>query len=201
MMPERIAQAWRRLRRGLRTAVLDLRSGRLMTRIRPSRYAGAGAQQTQSSPYEALEALFTRVPIGPDDVLVDVGCGDGRVIHWWLLRGLRNRIIGLEIDPDVAAATARAFRRHPNVEVRPSDAIASLPPEGTIWYLGNPFGPGALARFRDALEAARGEAGATVVFYNLNHHDLFAPPWRLEEVPSPIYGRLAVIRLEPRQPA
>jgi hypothetical protein len=176
--------------------MLDLRSGRLFWGFVPP--VAAGAQRTQSTPYESLEALFAAVEIGPDDVLVDVGCGKGRVIHWWLMRGLRNRIIGLELNAKVAARAARTFRRHANVEVRPGDALAALPPEGTIWYLFNPFDRAQLARFRDALTAARGDRGATILYCNMYHEDLFpAPRWDVEIIPSPphIYGRLAVIRL------
>jgi hypothetical protein len=193
-----VGRAWRRARRTLRAAALDMRSGRLLGGTRPSRFAQYGAIQTQSTPYEALEAIFAAVPIASDDVLVDVGCGKGRVIHWWLMRGLRNRMIGLEIDPDVAATTARSFRRHANVEIRVGDALTALPREGTIWYLFNPFNRDATARFTEALLQARHDRGAVVVFFNLHHADLFAPPrWKVETVSSPsgIYGPMAVIRL------
>jgi hypothetical protein len=197
-MPGLIRRAMRRLGRDARAAALDLRSGRWLGGRRESRFAAAGALWVQSSPYEVLEALFARVPIGPEDVLVDVGCGKGRVIHWWLLRGLTNRMIGLEIDPGVAAATGRAFRRRANVEIRAGDALAALPPEGTIFYLFNPFDRGAAARFAAALPVARGDRGATVIYFNCHHADLFPPPdWSVEPVASPpgIYGPTAVIRL------
>jgi hypothetical protein len=109
-------------------------------------------------------------------------------------------MIGLEIDPAVAATTSRRYRRYPNVEIRAGDAIASLPREGTIFYLGNPFNREATQRFSQALIATRGDCGATIGFFNLNHEDLFnIPPWDLRVLPSPgIYGLLAVIRLRAR---
>jgi hypothetical protein len=195
-----LGRAARRARRVLRSTVLDLRCGAYLGGRGPWRYAASGALWTQSTPYEALEAIFSAIPIGPEEVLVDVGCGQGRVIHYWLLSGLRNRMIGLEIDPEVAAATAQRFRRRPNVEIRAGDALTALPRDGTIWYLGNPFSREVAVRFVEALVDCRGERGATIGFFNLHHADLFPqPPWTIEDVPSPpgIYGRLAVMRLAP----
>jgi hypothetical protein len=40
--------------------------------------------------YHVLRDIFARVPVTPDDVLVDVGCGEGRVINFWLSRRLTN---------------------------------------------------------------------------------------------------------------
>src|SRR5688572_19680524 len=46
--------------------------------------------------YHVLRDIFARVPFKPDDVLVDIGCGEGRVINFWLSRRVKNPIIGIE---------------------------------------------------------------------------------------------------------
>jgi hypothetical protein len=35
------------------------------------------------------------------------------VINWSLSRGLRNRIVGIELEPEVASATAKRLARCP----------------------------------------------------------------------------------------
>jgi precorrin-6B methylase 2 len=69
--------------------------------------------------------------IEPNDVLVDVGCGKGRVTNWWLSQGLRNRMVGIELDPDVASATEKRLRRFSNVTILNEDATAWMPDDAS----------------------------------------------------------------------
>lgn len=50
------------------------------------------------TPYDAVEAMLTLAQVGPDDVLYDLGCGDGRLLieaaRRWGTRG-----VGIDIDP------------------------------------------------------------------------------------------------------
>ncbi len=72
-------------------------------------------------------------------MLVDIGCGKGRVINFWLHQGLTNRLIGLELDPDVATAAQQRLAPYRNVQIIVGDAIENLPTDGTLFYLYNPF--------------------------------------------------------------
>src|SRR5215510_10964407 len=84
-------------------SALDLRfGGKLCATNLNERVYKNGAHTMVHSAYHILRDIFAQVPISKDDVLVDVGCGEGRVINFWLSRGLKNQIIGLEIVPDVA---------------------------------------------------------------------------------------------------
>jgi hypothetical protein len=72
---------------GIRAAdnfFLDLQySGRFLGGTMESRYASSGAIATQSTDYLALSYIFDNlVQVQESDVLVDVGCGKGRVIFW-----------------------------------------------------------------------------------------------------------------------
>jgi SAM-dependent methyltransferase len=179
-------------------AALDLRAGGWLGGTQPSRYAHLGALGTQSTPYAALQAIFRAIPVGPRDVLVDVGCGKGRVIHWWLLQGWTNPIVGLEIDPAVAAATRWRFRNRSSVAIITGDAVANLPAEGTIFFLHNPFVRAVVQRFRDALVGLRHDRGAVIAYHNCHHADLFADAcWEIEDLPplAGLYGPQVVIRL------
>jgi hypothetical protein len=70
-----------------RTLATDLRYGAILSGNVGTRYRQAGAYNVVNTPYAVLPQIFAG-RIGRDDVLVDVGCGKGRVINWWLSRGL-----------------------------------------------------------------------------------------------------------------
>jgi len=124
--------------------------------------------------YAALESM-TFGPIRNEDVLVDIGCGAGRVVNHWLALGCSNRIIGLELDPVLAERTRTRLRRHPNVRIITGDALELLPEDGTIYYLFNPFGApqvvGLEARLREI--GSRRLGGVRVIYHNPKHLDVF----------------------------
>ena len=162
----------------------DLRYGGYCGGTVSNPFAESGASRVQSTDYAALARVHRRnaIDLRPTDVLVDVGCGKGRVINWWLSRGLRNPIVGLELLPAVAEAAARRLRRHPNVRIVPGDAIANLPADGTFFYLYNPFDERRMEAFADALarRAAR-PRDLRVLYFNCRHLDVFLrdPRWRV----------------------
>jgi SAM-dependent methyltransferase len=106
--------------------------------------------ESANTDYDALGGIF-RGAIRSTDVLVDVGCGKGRVINWWLSRGYTNEIIGIEIDEEIAERTRRRLRRYRQVSIVCGDAIETLPVEGTLFYLFNPFREPIVEMFRDRL--------------------------------------------------
>ena len=69
-------------------------------------------QEVQDPAYrEEVESLFLEVmEISPGEVVVDLGCGDGRTLN--LVAELGMRTVGVDINPDLAG---RAARRHPVV--------------------------------------------------------------------------------------
>ena len=73
----------------------------------PSKHGEQGAYATQSSDYRCLNRVFRAVPLRPDDVFVDVGCGEGRVLTYLYEKGFRGRMIGVELDADAAATAMR----------------------------------------------------------------------------------------------
>lgn len=73
--------------------LLDRRYGGWSGGSRPSSHADIGANLFGSVHYYELPRIFNArngLQITPADVLVDIGCGKGRVINWWLGRGLRS---------------------------------------------------------------------------------------------------------------
>jgi SAM-dependent methyltransferase len=193
----------RRLYVAARNALLDLRYGRVLAGSVQSRYAHLGAFHVTNSEYDDLPHLFAAAGVALDDVIVDVGCGKGRVINWLLSHHPTNRIVGIELDPEICARTAHRLRRRPNVEIRCGDAVELLPPDGTVFYLFNPFDEDVLRRFADRLagRASRPER-VRLVYYNSRFATVLTDDERYEvsAVELPSRSQEAVIaRLTPPQ--
>ena len=140
-----------------RNAALDLRYG-------------APLASAKNSDHQALAQVFAgRIDVG--DVLVDIGCGKGRVINWWLRNTADNRIVGLELDPKTAQSTARRLRRHNRVHVIEGDAVETLPTDGTVFYLFNPGGPAFVEPLEERLRSI--STLRTVLYYNPKHLSVF----------------------------
>ncbi len=169
----------------MNNVVTDLRYGGFLGgKAYASPFSHLGANDSNNSDYGVLEQIFVG-RVKADDVLVDVGCGKGRVLNWWLSKGLGRKIYGLEIDPAIAAATATRLQKYPQVTVLPGDAIAHLPADATLFYLFNPFDAQVMARFRDRVREVCTRLGDVRIIY-------FAPTaleaftgdahWKIEEV-------------------
>jgi SAM-dependent methyltransferase len=166
-----------RLRKITRTLWTDLRySGSILRSNQLSRFADQGAEKVANSSYEALDTMFAD-RIKPLDVLVDIGCGKGRVLNYWLSKGIANRIYGLELDPDIAAATARRFSRYAQVAVIAGDAVTHIPPDATLLYMFNPFSEDVTRRLKNSLTQRR----VTLIYYNPRFAAIFAedPLWEV----------------------
>jgi hypothetical protein len=182
----KVSTAIRRLPKIVRNAVRDLRYGRPLGGTIRSRYDHLGAHDVGNADYDDLAILFAAADVQPDDVIVDVGAGKGRAINWLLGHHPGNRIVGIELDPEICAGTSRRLRRFSRVQILCGDALTLLPPDGSLFYLFNPFDEGVMARFRDELAALRAGRGRTrIVYYNVKALHLF------EDDP-----RFAVRRLE-----
>jgi hypothetical protein len=131
--------------------------------------------------------------INQEDVLVEVGCGSGHVINWWLSRGLTNKIYGLEQLHSVGQSTRRRLRRYKNVNIIIGDAIEYLPDDGTLFYLYNPFDEQIIRRFADRIKRLAQRKCITVIYYAPVHIDIFHADsfWRVVEsdIRLPAAGR------------
>ena len=165
----RVRRATVRVSRIVRNTMRDLRHGRPLVGHARSRYEHLGARHPENSDYLALDlVLGGRMRDG--DVFVDVGCGKGRVLNWWLSSEHKtNAMWGLELDPDLATATAKRLAKHPNVTVIAGDAVELLPNEATFLYMYNPFTAPVMERFAHAV-SERCQAGRTRLVYNNCKH-------------------------------
>jgi SAM-dependent methyltransferase len=164
-----------KLRERVCNVLLDLRFGVPLYGSIPSKYQHLGAHSTENSSYSSLEVLF-RNRISANDVLVDVGCGKGRVINWWLSKRLQNRLVGIELDAQVAQRTRTRLRRFSNVQILTGNAIDLLPDNATCLFLYNPFGAEVMHEFKCRLKqilVSGPTKKITIIYLNCKHVDVF----------------------------
>ena len=191
----------------LRNAAFDLKYGGFAGGIKKSQYTHLGSSWTTNTDYGIMPQLFDG-RIKDADVLVDVGCGKGRIINWWLDRGYKNKIVGIDLDDELAERIRRRLKRYDNVRIVTGNALDSLPPDGTVFYLYSPFSPEVFAQFRDRLwEQYHHRGDVTVIYYAPYHLHVFQndPCWQIEEIPldlsrvpgnhKELHHHLAVIRM------
>lgn len=147
-----------------------------------------GGIRYESTGIWILRDTFKQFSIRPDDVIVDAGCGTGRVLAWMISRGYRNRMIGIEIDEKLAKIAERALNKYPNVSIVQGDIIENLPEDATLFYLFNPFKADLMRNFRDSLKKTYADGRSLrVVYLNAQEIDLFRadPDWLVREIPRP----------------
>ena len=127
-------------------------AGRSLERAERTRHAAAGAHDPTATPYFVLEDLLGGLDFGADSHLLDVGCGAGRVLAYFVGAGLPGLVTGVELDARLAAETKSWSGRYPQVRVIAGSAL-DLPLAGfTHVYLFNPFDTPVLVAFLDKLE-------------------------------------------------
>ena len=147
-------------------ALIDVRyGGRILRGSLKTSNAHLGAHDIVHTKYEVLEILF-RGRVRDDDVLVDVGCGKGRVLNWWLRHYACHRIYGIELEASVAAQTAKRLRNYTNVKILAGDACQLLPDEGSLIYLYNPFNAEVMRRFIVKLCSGSRSSARRIIYYN-----------------------------------
>jgi hypothetical protein len=163
-------------------SVIDLRFGGKLCRTDLNEAIYNNGRHTMvHTHYHVLRDIFARVPISPDDVLVDIGCGEGRVINFWLSRGLKNQIIGIEAVDAVADQARKRYRRYRNVSIVTGDAIENLPRNGTLFFLYNPFDDEVVTQFERTIRPL----GARIVFHQNNYMEPFlSDVWNVEPLNS-----------------
>ena len=183
----------------LRTLLLDLRFGGLVGGQQESRFRHLGSNDVQSIPYRVIRDAMRGLAVTPEDVLVDVGCGLGRVINWWLNLGLANRMIGIELDPDVAQRTRTRLAPFRNVSIITGDAADCTPDEATICLLFNPFGSNVMQQWHASVVNRKWPNGLTVLYVNCQHLEVFQQSnwWDVNVLPkNPVdYSEIAILKL------
>jgi SAM-dependent methyltransferase len=185
-----------RIIRRARTAWSDLRYGSMLKGDIASSYSHLGAHDTAHSSYDVLPALFAD-HVRPEDVLVDIGCGKGRVLNWWLDHYRSHQIYGIELDPVIAEQCRHRLRNFKNVAVLSGDACYLIPEDGSLFYLFNPFDDAVMRQLsKKILRKPRATNGLLrrIIYYNCKHLDIFEsdPRFSVRHLDTP-YNHSAII--------
>ena len=173
----------KQVNRMARNVLLDMKYGGFAGGRKESPYRNLGAVNTVSTDYDALPYIFRSVTISKRDVIVDVGSGRGRVINWLLNEGIDNKIIGIELDEEIAEKTRKRLRKYGNVTIVAGDALENIPEEANIFYLYNPFDGFVMEKFKNRLFDIFGsKRNITILYYNCAYRNIFEsdPNWYVE---------------------
>jgi SAM-dependent methyltransferase len=132
------------------------------------------------TPYPIIRGLFHGLALGPEDLFVDLGCGDGRVIFYGALT-TPARFRGVELVAErVQTARDNAARLGlRQVELVNADALDVDLGQGTVFYLFRPFSPAVevpmLARLHDEARRRRITLAAHRLLPSLVDPEVFEP--------------------------
>jgi SAM-dependent methyltransferase len=93
-------------------------------------------------PYNVISRMLDRLKLSPDDTLVDLGCGKGRVLCLACRRRLQ-RVVGIEINHDLIEIARRNIDRirHKKSSVELVELLAQRwgYADATVIFMYNPF--------------------------------------------------------------
>lgn len=162
------------LKRLVKNIITDIKySGKFLGGNVRSKYWDSGSYNTVNSDYSMLDRILTKW-IEPDDIIIDVGCGKGRVIAWCKSKKLPNPIIGVELDPEIASETQSRFKKYDNIKIIAGSILDKFPANGSLYYLFNPFNEAIMQKFIEVmLSEMDADRPAKIVYHNCLHLDLF----------------------------
>ena len=194
--------------RWFKTFLLDIRYGkRYLGRVVQNGDPSRGWHSSQNSNYDAFPILFSHVEIQKEDIIVDVGCGKGRIFNWLLHQGYQNKLIGIEVDGVVGNFAKDRLKKYSQVEIRINDVEkGTLPKEGTIFYLANSFTKESLMRnFHEQLLhnikfiPSHLRNRPTLIYYNAVHLSIFEenPFWKIKNLGRITFTQFPTAIIEP----
>ena len=112
-----------------------------------------GAIDTISTPYGTLEQVLGRERFSAYDVLLDVGCGVGRPLAYLAGKRFPGRLVGIELNPQVAQAAQQWAVRYGNVSIVEGDAFQHDLTPYTAFFMWKAMVTDVFRRFILKLEA------------------------------------------------
>lgn len=156
----------------LNSAFWDIRFGlRLLDDEKYSEYLNQGCYHTQSIEYEELNNIFCEYILTDESVLMDIGCGRGRVFNYLLSQKYKGKMIGVEIDSQIACFTEKRLKTYHNIEIINSNVLNVKCPEVTDYFLFCPFNRELTKKFCTLIESIHEDV--KVIYYYPQYVDVF----------------------------
>ena len=177
--------------------VIDKRvCGRSLVKYVPSIYRddknGIGGTGSSATHYGLLKRIFAHVELTPEDTLLDVGCGKGRVLAFLLKEKCPCRLYGIEHNPEVGKIAMEWTKPYDQVSIFIGDAFQLDYNPYTVLTLARSFLSVTFLSFVERLEQTLTHPIRLVSWYDqkVTHLIKSRPGWTLEyrEVIRRIHG-------------
>lgn len=107
---------------------------------------------SQPSHYRVLEKVFCKYQFTPEDSILDIGCGKGRILAYFTEMGFKGKLTGVELKRDVVAVCKQWTKAYPNIQVIEGNVLELDLNEYTVMVMFNPFGANVLLRLLEKIE-------------------------------------------------
>ena len=111
-----------------------------------------GATNSSPTRYWILDSIFNKIKVRPDDHVLDVGCGKGRVLAYLADRDLATSVTGVELDPRPAANCRKWIGRYPKLRLIEGNVMDIYLNDYTMLYMFHPITKDFLPAFFDKIE-------------------------------------------------
>ena len=106
----------------------------------PSKFRDShGATGSSSTPYKVVEDIVNIDNLDENSKFVDVGCGKGRVLAALLNKKVKCKLVGIELNEEVADIAKTWSEPYDNVEIICGDAFKIDMGEYTDIFFARPF--------------------------------------------------------------
>ena len=114
---------------------------------------GRGTTGTESSPYCFLEKMYDGAVFTSEDVLIDVGCGYGRVLAFLEDTGFPGKLVGVELNPAVSELCQSWITRYDNISLIEGNAFDLHYDDYTVLNMNRPMIFGFFQSFIQKIES------------------------------------------------
>lgn len=130
-----------------------------------------------------IRDLYQNLPLGPEDVVYDLGSGYGRVIAYGAILHPEARFRGVELVQE-RVRDSRTVLHHfglANASIENINVLEADLSEGTVFYLFNPFSPGTVRATLERLREVANHHPIRIVVYstmaNWTFSQVSTQPW------------------------
>jgi len=152
-----------------------------------NKFSSQGSANYQATGLWVLKYVFRHFKIYKDDIIVDVGCGTGRVLKWLRVNGNKNKMYGIEINEELANFAREKLKKDQSIKIISGNVLDNLPKDATLFYIFNPFNVDMVKQLISKLDQIYIDKSIRIIYYNPQGIREFAkdPKWDISVFPQP----------------